>query len=672
MFLKQVTMKHFCGFEEFTVEFDRLTVLVGPNNGGKTTILRSIKFALEALDLSLPQLQQSETNRDKNRTNIENSHLEQMERLRNEQSQQFESMREVWKPLSETDRERQERELRRKQSDALGNLERQFHNQIQQQKPAWFAPLKQVAHRLNVEDTSYFYTGRLHGQKTQLSLNFLTERGDISLSFACQDDKINIDCLVNGKSLFEIKINDKWRVIRELQSFDVELVPEVGALSPSEKALSWPNVQSQLTSGKPGEVWRNRIHWLNEGKPPESYRRVIERVMQYVPDVQLNPPSRTRDSQPNVTLAYSENGTEYDIAACGSGVRTLLALVGWIELSKASILLFDEPDLHLHSSIQRGIAQFLTDQSTTERQLIMTTHAPDMIDEFPLESLVWIDHTAKEAKSCDDIGKTLVALGATTHNQAMQSIGAKAIICFEDKLDRQVLSSIMSRCGKENLLDSCRLSDLKGSGDSKHLPNLVRLVKKVWHTEIIVATIQDADYTELDPQPTAETVEEVLYIKLPCKELENLPLLAPKSILDAAESVAKKRARARGQQATMPSLEEIEEKIDSLTVTEDIKKQVQYNWSARWLDCHKISKPDGGDLHKANSEFEKCWGSPEWRRSCCPGKVVLRRLKHWLQADYNISFGINTLFDAYEPSEQIRSLFDKLEEHIGRDEAPKG
>ena len=48
MFLKTLTLHRFFGFSDFTVEFGDATVLVGPNNGGKTSILRAVQFSLDA------------------------------------------------------------------------------------------------------------------------------------------------------------------------------------------------------------------------------------------------------------------------------------------------------------------------------------------------------------------------------------------------------------------------------------------------------------------------------------------------------------------------------------------------------------------------------------------------------------------------------------------------
>jgi predicted ATP-binding protein involved in virulence len=57
MFLKKIVLNRFCGFTDFALDVTDFTVLVGPNNGGKTTVLRAVKFALDALRLTFEPLE---------------------------------------------------------------------------------------------------------------------------------------------------------------------------------------------------------------------------------------------------------------------------------------------------------------------------------------------------------------------------------------------------------------------------------------------------------------------------------------------------------------------------------------------------------------------------------------------------------------------------------------
>src|SRR5262249_21644418 len=152
---------------------------------------------------------------------------------------------------------------------------------------------------------------------------------------------------------------------------------------------------------------------------------------------------------PNVVVDYRENGVDYDISAGGGGLRTLVALTAAIELSPASLLLLDEPDAHLHSSLQRQVTNLLLEHAGSGRQFILSTHAPDVIDEVPIEYLRLVDRTKPKNEACDDVGKLLARLGAITHTQAIQSLGADVILYFEGRPDRTSLTALLKRCGKD-------------------------------------------------------------------------------------------------------------------------------------------------------------------------------------------------------------------------------
>jgi hypothetical protein len=336
-----------------------------------------------------------------------------------------------------------------------------------------------------------------------------------------------------------------------------------------------------------------------------------------------------------------------------------------MELSPASILLLDEPDAHLHSSLQRQVARFLSERAGEGQQVIASTHAPDFIDEVPLNSLLWVDRAKAAAEPCDDVGKTLVRLGAASNSQAMRSLGTDVVLFFEDSPDRDAFTSLMTRCGRAELAKRCRLALLGGFGDATHLPGAMRIIRELAPMRVAVAAILDADYTQAEPQLTVKEAGDTIVIRLPCKELENLLLFSPDTLTEAARRSAEARAASTGGPAVVPSREDVERKIDELTKSSDLEDLVETQWLVRWAAPSGIR--DAGRLAEGKRAFQQCWSSFEWRRRCCPGKEVLTRLRQWLQAEpYKLSLTTRKLFEAYTPGPEIQELFDKLEDCVKR------
>jgi hypothetical protein len=486
--------------------------------------------------------------------------------------------------------------------------------------------------------------------------------GELSLTVHCvtTSNDVQIALALDGKDARSPE------TVGPLYKIASDFVPPLGTLSPSEQELSWPLLKQELARGKYAETWRNQLHWLNEGQQPEGFQSVVKGVREYIGDVKINPPRRTREHPPQIVVTYSEDGADYDISAGGGGMRTMVSLAASLELSTASILLFDEPDAHLHSTVQRQVAQLLAARASTGRQVLIATHAPDFIDEVPVESLLWVERRKSQAERCDEAGKTLIRLGAVSNSQAMRTLGSDVVLFFEASPDRHVLLSLMKRCGKATLVDRVKTAKLKGFGDASLLPSALRILKTLIPMKVAVAAILDADYTRTQPELTEEDLGEVLIFRLPCKELENLLLLSPDTIYAAARKAAEMREANSGSPAVAPSREEVESKIEELSAATDLREIVETQWLVRWAEPQG-GIHDPGQLTKGKREFEKHWSSLEWRRRCCPGKEVLRRMRQWLQSEpYKLSLTLPRLFDAYQPDADIQRMFDNLEQYVKR------
>jgi ABC-type transport system involved in cytochrome c biogenesis ATPase subunit len=602
MLLNKVVLNNFFGFgSSYEVNLDRFTVLVGPNNGGKTTVLRAVIFALDSFHIYFGKGHEPELTK-----------------------------------MSE-------------------NL--------------WQFNTRDIAQRLGIQDNHLFYYGRSQHAPASVTLHFKAEENRVTLSVSCKPDRnlVLLELMLNEQNISGRRNNEGESTVKKLFAVRAQMIPPLGTLSPTEKELSWIELEQELALGRYAETWRNQLHWQNEGQSPEVFQKVAKLIRDYLGDVDIHPPRRTKEHRPpNIVVDYRENGVEYDISAGGGGLRTLVSLAASIELSPAKIILLDEPDAHLHSSLQRRMAKLLLEQTGPDRQIIISTHAPDMINEVPIDSLRWVDRTKKASESCDDVGKTLVRLGAVSQTQAIQSLGADVILYFEDKPDSTSLNALLTRCGKDALVTRARPALLKGFGEIANLPGALRVLKALLPMKVAVAAIRDADYTHLDPKSGHEVLDDLLVLTLPCKELENLLLLTPKTIVDAATRAAEARGMVTGRVVPGPTHDEVEQKIDEFTRQTDVRAAIEDQWKFRWLELEGgLTNP--GQLAKAQKEFDTRWNTLAWRRRCCPGKRVLSHIKRWLQGDpWNVSLTLKQLFMHFEPDKELRELFDKLEEYVER------
>lgn len=488
MRLKRVSLTRFCGFSNFDVDLGDFTALVGPNNGGKTTVLRAIKFALDAVRLF------------------------------------FEEKQPYLKRFDER------------------------NNQM---------PLAHVAPRLSVVDLSLLYFGKDRQTSSEVSLTFDRAGIDLVIRAVCAPnrDDLQLDVAYRSQSIKHAKNSaDAQDILNDLfDASNAEFIPPPGTIGPRENVMAWGDILAAISQGRVNETWRNRFHWLNEGEEPEAFQRTIGRVAAYLPDVRLRPPRRSR-REPVVEVNYLEGGAEYDISAGGGGLRTLVTLAANLELSSAKILLFDEPDAHLHSAIQRQTAMLLQDAASAGRQIIITSHAPDFIEEVPVDSLVWIDRKENVGRKCDDVGKALVELGAISNARALETLGTDTLIYFEGADDRSNIKQLMVRCGKHGLASRSRLEVLGGFGAEKSLPGALDVLQKLLRTRVALAAILDADFLKMDAETLILKNDDVFVARLPCKELENLLLLSPVGVVSAAQEEAKRRAEVTYSRPRQPSV----------------------------------------------------------------------------------------------------------------------
>jgi predicted ATPase len=518
--------------------------------------------------------------------------------------------------------------------------------------------LGQAAQHLGIRDSATLFQGGHVAGGAEVVLRCSDAAGAGELRVKCDASSSNIGVLVNPD-----QGSDTSAFLRGLFELGPEAAPSPGGVSSSEELLQYNQLLAARSQGKSLEIWRNNLYWLNNGKDPEFYRQVVDRISTYLPGVIVQPP-RLSEQANLIEIRYQEDGAEFDIAAAGSGLHSLIGLCAALELSTSQLLLFDEPDAHMHSSLQRLMVPLLVDAAGEGKQVILTTHSPDILDVAPLESVIWIDRSQNAGQERGSLERLLLDLGAVNPDEGLRVRGANSVLFFEGKVDLQSLLGVLERCGHADLVRSSRTAVLKGVGNMKSLRALGPLLSNVCSQPVVVVVIRDADYTSPDPMGQTKRFGDVLEAKLPCKELENLVLLQPECIALAAENAAAARRERVDGRATAPDVVMISEKIDEITLADETRKEMCPRWLASWCGDQNAALDNETVLAEGMKELDRRCTDPEWRRRCMPGKLVLRRLRNWLAKEYSLSVSCAQLFTGYEPTEEVRKLFDAVATHV--------
>ena len=127
------------------------------------------------------------------------------------------------------------------------------------------------------------------------------------------------------------------------------------------------------------------MYWRYNFGRKEYFEEIAETVRRYLPAATIRPPRLTGDAPPGVVIEFEEQATTFDIRTGGGGLFTLLSLAFVLRFSDSKCLLLDEPDAHLHASLQREITPMLMDHAAeNDVQVFVATHSPTFIAECPV------------------------------------------------------------------------------------------------------------------------------------------------------------------------------------------------------------------------------------------------------------------------------------------------
>lgn len=597
MIIEQLHLQSFKGFRDFNLDCSQFTVLVGPNNGGKTSILQAIQLLHDIFVFT------------------------------------------------------------------FGAGERpNFAN------PRWNASPQSSISRLMSGDPEALWLHKRTSEPCQITARLSS---DIELRLEISEPRrYDLDVLRGGNSIKaeQIPLGDQ-PLVENIFALRPTYLPPVGSVSATENFLAYPQLVEKLDRGQTLESWRNELYWRwNDGRK-DHFDEMVEMVQKHLPRATIMPPHQTHDNPPRIVIEFEEEETTFDISMSGGGLLTLLSLAFVLRFSNAKCLLLDEPDAHLHASLQRDIARMLIDYAAeNDVQVIAATHAPNFIAECPLDSLVWIDRGDEQGRPCTEIGRVLVDLGAITNADAIRVFGADKILFVEGSLDHQMLGRLLSLSDIRSPFDDqsvivARLPS--GKGDKTHLKAVQQLVRAALKLQFEIACIVDNDY-DMGTEGPDESDDETgpLFLRLGRKEIENY-LLDPAVIIRAANAAAERRKNRTSEEVRTPTEGEIRVKIESILADPNIRNYVKYQVVPRYRETLLHDLDHSTKEKQAEQWFDDMWNDDEWRINNCPGERVLAALRQWYQEEFDLTLTNTKLIEAMKkcPAD-VLEIAERLQSHF--------
>lgn len=140
--------------------------------------------------------------------------------------------------------------------------------------------------------------------------------------------------------------------------------------------------------------------------------------------------------------------TPRDIITQGSGYLQWLSIFCILYTSEIDVVLLDEPDAHLHASLQSELFTHLNNVASAEqhKQIFISTHSVEMIKEAPLNNIFSMD-TRKYLSEESSRVAVLHGIGSEYFPKIYLLEKYKQLIFVENESDKKMLSVWGEKCG---------------------------------------------------------------------------------------------------------------------------------------------------------------------------------------------------------------------------------
>jgi predicted ATPase len=489
--------------------------------------------------------------------------------------------------------------------------------------------------------------------------------------------------LANGME-FEFEVKRQWgglnsrmtklpvgadeEVVRAILGRRPTLVPSSVGIVRIEDYRVPARLELLSVTGHHNEVLRNFLYELSR-KDAAAFERLQADLQRHFGG-KVGQVDFSLDSDQYISVDYQEGECEHDIFSAGGGFLQVLQLLTYLALHAPGIVLLDEPDAHLHSSLQRLVVDLLEGLSERDKiQVVMATHSKEIINYVDAVRILPISRNLETAQSLEHHASVLPILqdlGAIDNVDLAALVASKRCAFVEGKSDRRLLARFAAKLGSTVFEGHSQVVAIPLEGVD-HPEKYVGLdiLESVVGTRIRSLTVRDRDGL---PDDMVEEIrdyaaqQEREVICLTRTDIENY-LILPGVIWRVVCTELQERSAEVEQLPTQAQVqEEIEQIVDSLynETFDSIAVQIDKHtvvYHGRHLDPSAINQ-------RTRAFLDEKWTTLEGKLAIVIGKQALKAIRRRFQERWGISFTDNGLIDAMTDDEiapEISEIITRLE-----------
>lgn len=441
----------------------------------------------------------------------------------------------------------------------------------------------------------------------------------------------------------------------------IGFVPILGPVEHNENLYDKEAARLALFNYRAARNFRNI--WYHY---PEKFDEFRLALIQTWPGMDIERPEvDTSHGKPRLHMFCPEERIPREIFWSGFGFQVWCQmLTHLIQSNEVSLFMIDEPDIYLHSDLQRQLLSLLRNLGP---DILIATHSTEIISEAETDDIILVNkrrNSARRIRHPSQLQEVFSALGSNLNPILTQLAKTRRVLFLEGK-DFQILGRFARKLGFISVGNRSDFAVVPVDGFN---PERIRSLKIGMETtlgaRIFAAAILDRDFRSdseceaIVRECKAFCDEAIIYER---KEIENF-LLVPSALDRAAARRVFDQAKRAGREAKYAPL--------AARVLEEFSSQQRSHVAAqvvanrrRFIRSSVSGQSDETITERAFEEFEASWQNAASRLKVIGGKEALSQFNSALQREYGVSVTPTSVIEAMNMTEiatEMRQVIESI------------